>query len=54
MTIKLPKKTILDKILRLFNKEREIEINSNAHEKFAPHVTIKAKPKSFFKTLFGK
>ncbi len=54
MTIKLPKKTFLDRILKLFNKQRDIEIDSEGYEKLGPHVTIKAKRKSFFKTLFGK
>ena len=54
MTIRLPEKTILDKILKLFNKTRDIEIDHEGHKKFGPYVTIKAKYKSFFKTLLGK
>lgn len=54
MTIKLPKTTFIDKILRLFNKPRDIEIDNENYKKLGPYVTIKAKSKSFLKTLFGK
>jgi hypothetical protein len=54
MTIKLPEETFIYKILKFFNKKRDIEIDHNVHDRFGPHVTVKAKKKSFFKTLFGK
>ncbi len=58
MTIKLPKTTFIDKILRFFNKPRDIEIgdieiDNESYKKFGPYVTIKAKSKSLLKTLFG-
>ena len=54
MVIKLPKKPILANILKLFNKQGDIKINNEEYKSFDPYVTIKAKDKSFYKTLFSK
>jgi len=57
MTIKKPPKTILDKILELFGKERNIVVPDNTDElfnKYGPHIMIGAKREGFWKTLFGK
>jgi hypothetical protein len=57
MTIRIPDDNILDKILKLFGKKREIIMPEGAEEiyrKYGPHVQIKAKKENFFKALFGK
>jgi hypothetical protein len=57
MTIRIPDDNILDKILKLFGKEREIIVPEGAekiYKELGPHVQIKAKKESFFKALFGK
>jgi len=57
MTIKIPQENILDKILKIFGKERKIitpsEVDKIYHE-FGPYVQIKAKKESFFKALFRR
>jgi hypothetical protein len=57
MTIRIPGDNILDKILKLFGKERRVIIPAEAdkiHRKYGPYVQIKAKKESFFKVLFGQ
>jgi len=57
MTIKKPPKNILDKILKVFGKERDIVVPDNTDElfrKYGPHITIGAKRESFLKVLFSK
>ena len=57
MTIRVPADNILDKILRLLGKEREIVIPDGAekiYREYGPHVQIKAKKENFFKALFRK
>ena len=57
MTIKVPQKNILDKILALFGKERDIigpESTGELYEKFGPYVYAKGKRESFWKALFKK
>ena len=57
MTIKSPPKNILDKILELFGKERDIIVPKNTDElyrKYGHYVVIKAKRESFWKVLFRK
>lgn len=49
MTIKMPPKNILDKILALFGKERDItepENTGEIYKKFGHHVYIKTKRSS--------
>ena len=54
MTIVMPKKNILDKILQLCGKERGIEVPREPYKKHGPYVHIKAKHESFWKALFEK
>ena len=57
MTIRTPDDNILDKILKLFGKEREIIVPEGAekiYKEYGPHVQIKAKKENFFRALFGK
>ena len=57
MTIRGPQKNILDKILALFGKERDImppEGAGETYKKFGPYVQIKGKRESFWKVLFKK
>ena len=57
MTIKVPQKNILDKILAIFEKERGINTPENIDElckRFGPYVYIKGKAESFWKVLFKR
>ncbi len=57
MTIKMPQKNILDKILAIFGKERDIispEIIGELYKRFGPYVYIKGKTENFWKVLFKK
>ena len=57
MTIKIPPENILDKILKLCGKEREVIIPEEAEKVYrdiGPYVQIKGKRENFFKTLFRK
>jgi hypothetical protein len=57
MTIKIPPENLLDKLLKLFGKERLIIMPREVgkiHEKKGPYVQIKAKREGFFKALFRK
>jgi hypothetical protein len=57
VTIRIPPENILDKILRLFGKEREVIIPEEAGQVYrdiGPYVQIKGKRESFFKALFRK
>jgi hypothetical protein len=57
MTIRIPKKNILDRILLIIGKERDIVIPGEAgkiYEKYGPYVYIKAKRESFWKALLRK
>ena len=57
MTIRIPPENILDKILKLFGKEREVIIPDeaeNAYQDFGPYVQIRGKRENFFKALLRK
>ena len=57
MTIRVPPENILDKILKLFGKERKVVVPEGADEvydKRGPYVQINAKREGFFKALFRK
>ena len=57
MTIRIPDDNILDKILKLFGKVREIRVpegTDKIYKKYGPHVQIKGKKENFFKALFRK
>jgi len=57
MTIRIPSENILDKILKLFGKEREVIIPEEAgkvYEDISPYVQIRGKRENFFKALFRK
>ena len=56
VTVLLPKRNILDRVLSWFGKERDIVVPKNVseiHAKFGPHVIIKAKWGSFWKALMS-
>ena len=56
MTIRFPQKNILDKILAVFGKKKEIIFLKDAdkiYSTFGPYVNIKAKKESFWKVLFS-
>jgi hypothetical protein len=55
MTIKIPPKNILDKILNFFGKKREMivpEEIDKIYEKYGPYVQVQAKEENFLWTLF--
>jgi len=57
MTIKIPPENILDKILKLIGKEREVIISEKAGQVYrdiGPYVQIRGKRESFFKALLRK
>ena len=57
MTIRVPHENILDKILKLFGKERKVIVPEGADEfykKQGPYVQIKADREGFLKALFRK
>jgi len=57
MTIRTPPENFLDKVLKLFGKERRIimpaEVGKIYDEK-GPYAQIKARREGFFKTLFRR
>jgi len=57
MTIKIPPENLLDKILKLFGKKRQVIMPTEAgkiYDEKGPYVQIKARREGFFKTLFGR
>jgi len=57
MTIKVPQRNILDKILAIFGKERDIigpESADKWYKKYGPYVYIKGKRERFWNVLFKK
>ena len=55
MTIKIPPENLLDKVLKLFGKERQVIMPAEAgkiYKEKGPYVQIKAKREGFFKALF--
>ena len=57
MTIKIPPENLLDKVLKLFGKERQVIIPEEAgkiYKEKGPYVQIKAKREGFFKALFRR
>ena len=54
MTVRIPPENILDKTLKLLNKERKIILPDDAgkvYQNFGPYVQINGKRESFFKAL---
>lgn len=57
MTIRIPPENILDRVLRLFGKERKIIFPEGAGKTYretGPYVQIKARKESFLKALFRR
>jgi len=57
MTIRIPPENLLDKVLKLFGKKRQVIMPEEAgkiYEDKGPYVQIKAKREGFFKALFRK
>ena len=57
MTVRIPPENILDKVLKLFGKEREIiipEETDTIYKDKGPYVQIKSKRENFIKALFRK
>jgi hypothetical protein len=51
MTIKIPKPTIFDNLLRLLGKKRGVKLPLEAYEKYGQYVYAKASKESFWKAL---
>jgi len=49
MTVRIPPKNILDKILRIFGKERKVDTDGigETYEKYGPYVQVMAKRGGF-------
>jgi len=57
MTVRIPPENILDRILKLLGKEREVIIPNEAgkiYKEFGPYVQIRGKRENFFKVLIRK
>jgi hypothetical protein len=57
MTVRIPQENILDKILKLFGKERKVIIPEEAdkiYKDFGPYVQIKGKRENIFKSLIRR
>ena len=57
MTIRIPDDNILDNILHLLGKNRQVIIPEGAdkiYKEYGPHAQIKGEKESFFKALFRK
>jgi hypothetical protein len=57
MTIRIPPENFLDKVLKLFRKERRVIMPAEAgkiYDEKGPYVQIKAGREGFFKTLFRR
>ncbi len=57
MTIRISPENFLDKVLKLFGKERQVIMPEEAEELYeekGPYVQIKAKREGFIKALFRK
>ena len=57
MTVRIPPENILDKILKLFGKQREAVIPEEAEEIYretGPYAQIRGKREGFFKAFLRK
>ena len=52
MTIKIPKITLADKVLKLLGKKRGVLVPSSKYQKFASSSYIIAQKENFFKAFF--
>lgn len=51
MTIRIPEKTLTDKLLALLGKQRAIFMSADVYKKFGPYVIVQAKRESFWRAL---
>jgi len=57
MTIRIPSENFLDRLLKLFGKERRVIMPEEAgkiYDEKGPYVQIKARREGFFKALFRR
>ena len=57
MTVRIPPENILDKVLRLFGKKREIVVPNNSDRTLksnGPYKQVKARREGFLKALFRR
>jgi hypothetical protein len=57
MTVRLPpdrKIGILDKVLKLFGKERQLVIPDDVYRKYGQYVIVQARYEGFWKCLFRR
>jgi len=51
MTIKIPKKTIGDKVLKALGKKRGVHIPAETYKEFGPYAYAAAKKENFLRAL---
>jgi hypothetical protein len=51
MTIKIPEKTIGDKVLKALGKKRGVHVPSGGYKEYGPYAYSTAKKESFLKAL---
>jgi len=51
MTIRIPKKSFIDRFLVLLGKKRAVRIPSAVYEKYGPYAYAKAEKESFWNAL---
>ncbi len=57
MTVRIPPENILDKILKIFGKERKVIVPEGTDKVYAekgPYAQVQAKREGFLKVLFRK
>jgi hypothetical protein len=52
MTIKIPRKSIGDRVLKALGKKRGLQISSRPYERFGRYAYFSATKESFWKALF--
>ena len=51
MTIRIPEKTLADKLLTLIGKQRAIFIPPDVYKRFGPYVIVQPQKESFWRAL---
>lgn len=54
MTIRLPQKTWVDKILKIFGKERRVLVDDDIYQEYGPYVLVQGRFESFWKCLLRR
>ena len=54
MTVRLPQKTWIDKLLKLFGKERRVLVDDDVYQEYGPYVLVQGRFESWWKCLFRR